>query len=176
MSDELIQGRNLIRHGRFPAEWKDAWTPNGVGNARPNTDAVYGAYLMMNALAEVTQVIPLPTFTEAQMEGVILRTRFMYENYNEGPGAGVLFKTSAGVEFSIDLSGKKNPFAEWNEYVWANLPGVTAADTNLEMTLKAPDIGGSGGLRITDVEVDLLLVPLRLETIQLDGRIYEPSV
>ena len=176
MSDELIQGRNLLLHGRFPAQWKDVWTPNGVGNARLVDDAVYGAYLMTNGLSEVTQVIPLPTFTNAQMEGVTARTRFVYENYNEGRGAGVLFTTSAGVEFPIDLSGKKNLFAEWNEYVWANIPGVTAADTNLEVTIKAPDISGSGGLRITDIGVDLMLSPLQLKNLQLDGRVYEQAV
>ena len=171
---EPIPGRDLIQYGRFSANWNTVWTHDGTGAAVTVSDPTYGAFLMTNGLAEVTQDISLPDFTEAQMPRVTPRVAFQYENYNEGPGAGVLITTSKGVEFSIDLSGKTTK-ANWNPYPFNAIKGVTAADTSLGATVKAPDISGSSGLRITDIKVDLLLVPLKLNAIQLDEKVYEQS-
>lgn len=175
MNDELIQGRNLITHGRFSPGWQTVWKHDGTGAIAPSNDVVYGSYLTMNRLAKVTQIADLPVFTEEQIENVTYRTRFVFENYNEGNKAGVLLRTSGGTEYSIDLSGKHpQPSADWNEYSWDVVKGVTAADITLEMELQGSDATGSGGLRMTDIEVDALLGPLQLRFIKLDEKVYEP--
>ena len=175
MSDDEIRGRNFILHGRFPAGWNTPWKHNGTGYARTYSDEVYGNYLMMNGSAIVTQAFNTAVFTDAQMEGATYRIAFQYENYGEGGNSKVIVKTEAGKQIPIDLSGKppSKPLADWNPFESFAINDVVAADKTIDVELHGSDSGGSAGLRITDVDVQLHLVPLRLERIQLDGKVYE---
>ena len=176
MTDEEIKGRNLVQRGRFPSDWKTFWTHDGVGNAVVSTDPLYDYYLMMNRLAKVTQVIETPVFTPAQMTGVVFRIAFVYENYHDGGNSKVVLTTTSGKVTPIDLSGKipEQPQADWNPFPYLTIEGMTSADRDLTVDLHGSDLAGSSGLRITDIDVDVRLVPLVLEKIQLDDRVYEP--
>jgi len=176
MSNEEIQGRNLISHGRFSAGWDTHWKHNGQGAARTFTDPAYGNYLMMNRLAEVVQVVALPVFTQEQMQGVKHRIGLAYENHGDGPDSKIVVTTSSGKEFTIDLSGKPpgGTLADWNLYPLKELDVVEQTDLDVSVKLCGPNLGGSSGLRISDVVVDVRLAPLVLTNIQLDDRVYEP--
>lgn len=175
MSEDEIQGRNLVIDGRFSETWKSNWEHDGVGNAVPFRDDVYGNYLTMNQKAGVSQSFDTAIFTEEQLKGASYRISFQYENYGEGDNAGVEIKTASGKNDFIDLSGKKTrqPLADWNLYPSYEIKEVVAADENIALKLQGSDLGGSSGLRMTDIRVDLHLVPLKLKSIQLDGRHYE---
>lgn len=175
MSDEEIRGRNFVLAGLFPSNWKTHWTHNGEGAAVINTDPEYGHYLMMNGKAIVTQAFDTAVFTERQMEGATYRIAFQYENYGDKAGAKVVIKTGTGKEHSIDLSGKTpdRPLADWNPFPSYAMEDVVAADKNITLDLQGPVEKGSSGLRITDIDVQLHLVPLQLKHIQLDDRVYE---
>ncbi|MEZ1315455.1 hypothetical protein QIW53_05505 [Pseudomonas fluorescens] len=176
MSEDEVKGRNLILRGRFPSDWKTSWTHDGVGSVAIATDPGYGYYLMMNRLAKVTQVIDAPVFTAAQMTGVTYRIAFVYENWGDGANSKVVLTTGSGKVTPIDLSGKipEQPDAEWNPYPYFTIKDMSAADRDLTVDLHGSDKSGSSALRITDIDVDVRLVPLVLEKIQLDDRVYEP--
>ena len=174
MSDEEIRGRNFVLEGQFSPDWDKYWTHNGTGFAVTNEDD-QGPYLLMNQKAMVSQLFDTVVFTERQMAGATYRIAFRYENYGEGPGAGVVIRTSSGKAQPIDLSGRipEKPLADWNPFPSYAIDDVVAADTDITLELQGPDIGGSSGLRITDIDVQLHLVPLQLTRIQLDDRVYE---
>lgn len=176
MSDDEIRGRNFILHGRFPSGWDIPWKKKSVeGNARTYEDTEFGYYLMMNEKAIVTQVFDTAAFTDAQMEGATYRIAFQYENLGEGGNSKVNIKTGTGKQIPIDLSGvlPSKPLAEWNPYDSFAINDVVAADKTIDVELHGSDLGGSSGLRITDVDVQLHLVPLQLERIKLDDKVYE---
>ena len=175
MSEDEIQGRNLVKDGRFPTGWDSNWTPDGVGQAVTREDSDYGSYLMMNRTARVSQVFDTAIFTEDQLKGANYRISFQYENYGEGANAGVEIENGSGKKDFIDLSGKrtKQPLADWNHYPSYGIKEVVVADENITLRLRGPDSGGSTGLRITDIRVDLDLVPLKLSKLDVDGRSYE---
>ena len=175
MSNDEIRGRNFILHGRFPSDWKTPWKQIGPGNARTFADPDYGNYLMMNLKAIVAQTFDTAVFTDAQMEGATYRIAFQYENYGDGGNSKVLVKTGTGKQIPIDLSGQppSKPLADWNPFESFAINDVVAADKTIDVELHGSDSSGSAGLRITDVDVQLHLVPLRLERIQLDGKVYE---
>ncbi|WP_223480247.1 MULTISPECIES: hypothetical protein [unclassified Pseudomonas] len=175
MSEIEIQGRNLIKDGRFPATWKSNWRHDGVGNAVSFGDPVFGNYLTMNMKAGVSQAFNTAIFTEEQLKGASYRVSFQYENYGEGDNAGVEIETGSGKKDFIDLSGKKTrqPLADWNLYPSYGIRDVVAADENIALKLQGSDLGSSSGLRMTDIRVDLHLVPLKLTGLKVDGRHYE---
>jgi hypothetical protein len=175
MSEDEIQGRNLIKDGRFPATWKSNWAHDGVGNAVPFGDPVFGSYLTMNRKAGVSQAFDTAIFTEEQLKGASYRISFQYENYGEGDNAGVEIETDSGIVDFIDLSGKKTrqPLADWNLYPSYGIRDVVAADEKIALKLQGSDLGGSSGLRMTDIRVDLHLVPLKLTGLKVDDRHYE---
>lgn len=175
MSDDEIRGRNFILHGRFSSGWNTPWKHNGTGAARTFADPDYGNYLMMNGRAIVAQVFDTAVFTDAQMEGATYRIAFQYENLGEGGNSKTLIKTGTGKQIPIDLSGKppSKPLADWNPFESFAINDVVAADKTIDVELHGSDLGGSQGLRITDVDVQLHLVPLQLERIQLDDKVYE---
>jgi hypothetical protein len=175
MSEDEIQGRNLVKDGRFPATWKGFWTHDGVGNVALFGDPVFGNYLTMNRKAGVSQTFNTVNFTEEQLKGASYRVSFQYENYGDGDNAGVEIETGSGKNDFIDLSGKKNrqPLADWNLYPSYGIRDVVVADENIALKLKGSDLGGSSGLRMTDIRVDLHLVPLKLTGLKVDDRHYE---
>jgi hypothetical protein len=181
MSEDEVKGRNLIAYGRFSPGWNDdeddhAWKHDGVGEVGTFTDPEFGYFLMMNKLATVTQRVEAPVFTAAQMAGVTWRIAFMYENFGNGGNSKVVLRTTSGKQTPIDLSGKppEQPQADWAHFAYFDIKEMTAADTDLTVALHGSDSIGSSGLRITDIDVDVRLVPLVLEKIQLDDRVYEP--
>lgn len=175
MSEDEIQGRNLVKDGRFPATWKSNWTHDLIGNAVAFGDPVFGNYLTMNQKAGVSQSFDTVIFTEEQLKGASYRISFQYENYGDGDNAGVEIETSSGKNDFIDLSGKKTrqPLADWNRYPSYEFRDVVAADENIALKLQGSDLGGSSGLRMTDIRVDLHLVPLKLTSLKVDERFYE---
>lgn len=175
MSEDEIQGRNLVKDGRFPASWESNWTHDGVGNVVTREDDVYGRYIMMNQTARVSQVLDTARFTEEQLKGASYRISFQYENYNDGANAGVEIEIGSGKKDFIDLSGQKTrqPLADWNHYPFYGIKDVVVADENITLRLRGSALGGSSGLRMTDIRVDLHLVPLEVKGIKLDGRYYE---
>lgn len=175
MSEDEIQGRNLIKDGRFPATWKSNWRHDGVGNAVSFGDPVFGNYLTMNQKAGVSQSFNTAIFTEEQLKGANYRISFQYENYGEGDNAGVGIQTESGINDFIDLSGKKTrqPLADWNPYLPYEIKDVAAADKTIALHLKGSDSGGSSGLRMTDISVYLHLKPLKLKSLQVDERFYD---
>ncbi|MDQ3200921.1 MAG: hypothetical protein M3Q94_01935 [Pseudomonadota bacterium] len=176
MSDEEIEGRNFVLEGNFSPDWKTHWTHNEKGTVAINQDAL-GSYLLMNQKAMVTQLFDTTVFTERQMEGATYKIAFRYENLGGGADAGVLIRTSTGKEHWINLSGitPEMPLANWNDYPSYSIDSVVADDKNITLELQAPDVTGSSGLCITDIEVQLHLVPLQLKSIQIDDRVYETS-
>lgn len=48
-----------------------------------------------------------------------------------------------------------------------------AADKTIDVEMHGSDLGSSSGLRMTDVDVQLHLEPLKLARIKLDGKLYE---
>ena len=177
MNDDEIKGRNLILRGNFPADWKNFWTHDGVGNAVIQKDESVGDYLAMNSLAKVEQKMATPTFSESQMAGVAYWIAFMYENYLDGKNSKVVVITSNGKESNIDLTGKiaDQPLADWIHYKPKHLDDLEAGDTDFTVELHGSSKAGTAALRMVNVEVDVKLVPLVLKTIQLDGKVYEPQ-
>ncbi|PTR29405.1 hypothetical protein [Pseudomonas sp. GV085] len=177
MSDDEIKGRNLILRGNFPADWKNSWTHDGVGNAVIQKDESVGNYVAMNSRAKVEQKMATPTFSESQMTGVAYRIAFMYENYLDGENSKVVVITSKGKESIIDLSGRiaNQPLADWNYYDLNKLDDFEAGDTDFTVQLHGSSKAGTAALRMVNVEVDVKLVPLALKTIQLDDRVYQPQ-
>ena len=175
MSEDEIQGRNLIKDGRFPATWKSHWAHDGVGNAVSFEDPFFGNYLTMNRKAGVSQAFETAIFTEEQLKGASYKISFQYENFGDGDNAGVEIKTVSGENDFIDLSGKKTrqPLADWNLYPSYGIRDVVAADENIALKLQGSDLGGSSGLRMTGIRVDLHLVPLKLTGLKVDDRHYE---
>lgn len=175
MSEDEIQGRNLVKDGRFPTTWRSHWTHDGVGQAVTRVDSDYGNYLMMNQKAGVSQAFDTATYTEEQLTGASYRISFQYENYGAGGNAGVEIENDSGKRDFIDLSGKKTrqPLADWNHYPSYGIKDVEAADKKITLRLQGSDLGGSSGLRITDIRMDLHLVPLKLSKLDVDGRSYE---
>ncbi|WP_460157669.1 hypothetical protein [Pseudomonas sp. S2_H10] len=176
MNEDEIRGRNLIVDGRFPSSWKEHWSHfNGKGLARTFSDPVYGFYLMMNGEAAVKQTFDTAPLTAAQLTKASYRLRFLYENYGDGANSKVIVRTSTGVEDPIDLSGKipEHPQAEWNPFEPYQFT-VVAADQDVDIELHGSALGGSSGLRITDIDVQLHLAPLELKSVTLDERSYEP--
>jgi hypothetical protein len=175
MSEDEIQGRNLVKDGKFPASWKSNWKHDSVGNAVVFGDPVFGSYLTMNLNAGVSQSFDTATFTEEQLKGASYKISFQYENFNDGNNAGVRITTGSGIDDFIDLSGKKTrqPLADWNLYPSYGIRDVVAADKNIALKLQGSDLGGSSGLRMTDIRVDLHLDPLKLISLKVDERFYE---
>ncbi|CAI8828296.1 CBM6 domain-containing protein [Pseudomonas sp. IT-P44] len=174
MSEIEIQGRNLIKAHRFPADWKSYWTHDNVGNVQVRGDPAFGNYLIMNESAGVSQAFDTAIFTEEQLKGASYKISFQYENYGEGNGAGVEIVTGEGKFDFIDLSGKdpRQPLADWRFYPSYGIRDVVAADKNITLQLQGSDVGGSSGLRMTDIRVDLHLEPLKLTNIKVDERDY----
>ena len=175
MSEIEIQGRNLVKDGSFPATWKTHWKHDGVGGVSVSGDPVFGNYLTMNRNAGVSQSFDSATFTEEQLKGASYRISFQYENYNDGNNAGVEIETASGKNDFIDLSGKKTrqPLADWNPYPSYGIKDVDTVDKTIALRLKGSHLGGSSGLRITNIRVDVHLVQLKLKRIKLDDRYYE---
>ncbi|MBV7544984.1 hypothetical protein KW849_01505 [Pseudomonas sp. PDM26] len=175
MSDDEIRGRNFILHGRFSSGWNTPWKHDGQGAARTFEDPDYGNYLMMNGKAIVAQAFDTAVFTDAQMEGATYRIAFQYENFGEGENSKVLVITGIGKQIPIDLSGKppSKPLADWNPFESFAIDGVVAADKTIAVEMHGSASSGSSGLRMTDVDVQLHLVPLQLARINLDGKLYE---
>ncbi|EJM37183.1 hypothetical protein PMI26_04984 [Pseudomonas sp. GM33] len=174
MNLDEIQGRNLIKDGRFSSNWKTHWTHfNGKGIARVNADPDYGFYLIMNGEAAVTQTFYTAPLTTAQLTNVEYRLSFQYENYNDGLNSKVIIKTTTGLQDEIDLSGKipDQPQADWNPLDPYKF-GVVEADMDVEVQLHGSSLLGSSGLRITDIDVQLHLAPLRTRCVQVDDRVY----
>ncbi|UWF52168.1 hypothetical protein NYP20_14865 [Pseudomonas sp. N3-W] len=175
MSEDEIQGRNLITDNRFSPNWKEHWTLfNGKGIARPFTDPTYDYYLMMNGEAAVTQTFDTAPLTTAQLTNAWYRLSFQYENYGDGANAKVVVRPSTGKDDLIDLSGRipDKPQADWNFYAPYPLT-LVADDKDITVELHGSDLGGSSGLRITDLNVQLHLAPLTLSKLQVDDRTYE---
>lgn len=175
MSNDEIRGCNFVQHGRFPGGWETHWTHDGQGNVRNFTDPEYGNYLMMNERAIVHQTFYTAVFTERQMEGATYKIAFQYENLGEGGNSKVIVRTAGGKDLPIDLSVKNpdQPLADWNHYSPNAFEIVVAADENITLELHGSDLSGSSGLRMTDVDVQLHLIPLQLKHIQLDDRVYQ---
>ncbi|MGF6087702.1 hypothetical protein [Pseudomonas sp. 18173] len=176
MSNDEIRGRNLIADGRFSSDWKEHWTHfNGKGIARTFADPEYGFYLMINGEAAVTQTFDTAPLTTAQLANAWYRLSFQYENYGEGANSKVVVRSGTGVADSIDLSGKipDQPLAEWNPFEPYGLT-VVAADNDMTFELHGSSLGGSNGLRMTDLDVQLHLAPLELAWAKVDDRTYEP--
>ncbi|TVT79431.1 hypothetical protein [Pseudomonas sp. H3(2019)] len=175
MSEDEIRGRNLITDGRFSSNWKEYWTHfNGNGIARTFADPAYGYYLMMNGEAAVTQTFDTAPLTTAQLTKAWYRLSFQYENYGDGANSKVLLRSGTGKEDPIDLSGKlpDKPLADWNFYEPYTLT-VVQDDKDITVELHGSDLGGSSGLRMTDLDIQLHLAPLTLRKIQVDERTYE---
>lgn len=174
MSTDEIKGRNLITAGRFPSDWMEYWTRvHTDGNVRTFADEEYGNYLIMNGNSAVIQTVNTAPLTTAQMINAQYRLSFLYENLGGGSNSKVVVKPSEGNVDSIDLSGKLpvHPEADWNPFTPYNLT-VVAEDKNLAFELHGSDSGGSDGLRITDLDVQLHLTPLTLSKLEVDDRVY----
>jgi hypothetical protein len=175
MSDDEIRGRNLIVDGRFSSDWKDHWRHfNDKGIARTFTDPDYDNYLMMNGEAAVTQTFDTAPLTTPQLAKAWYRLSFQYENYGDGSNSKVIVRSGTGVEDPIDLSGKfpDRPQAEWNPFAPYPLT-VVAADNDMAVELHGSSLGGSSGLRMTNLDVQLHLAPLQLAWAKVDDRTYE---
>lgn len=176
MNEDEIRGRNLILDGRFSSDWRENWTHfNGKGAAKTFADPAYGYYLMMNGEAAVKQTFETAPLTTAQLTKAWYRLSFQYENYGDGGNSKVIVRTGTGVEDPIDLSGKipEQPQAEWNPFEPYPLT-VVAADKHMDIEPHGSSLGGSSGLRITDIDVQLHLAPLELACLEVDERIYKP--
>lgn len=179
MSDDEIEGRNLITDGSFSTDWAKSWTHDGVGNAVQFADPET-TYLMMNAWAVVTQKVPLPRWTADQMSGVNHLFEFDYENLGEGGNSKVVLQTSGGKTQTLNLSGKpdaKQLYAEWRPFPEISIDNVDAATTDLTVVLHGSDHPptSSSGLRITKIEHRVRLAALEVKSLQLDGREYVPA-
>lgn len=175
MNDEKIPGRNLMAYPNFDPGWPESWTHDGVGAVKEFLDDVFRYYMLLNQNAQLAQLVTTPVFTEAQWLGVTYLLAFQYENAGNGKGAKVVLKTGEGKETAIDLSGISQK-ANWNYYEPLPLDQMAAADRSLTVTVHGSDRGGSAGLRITEIIVDVELVALEVKQIQVDEKVYIPSI
>jgi len=172
MSEEEIRGRNLIVDGRF-SDWRAHWERIGSqGYVAEFEDDEYDYYLMMNGEAAVRQTINTAPLTTAQLMNAWYGLSFQYENFGDGPNAKVIIRPATGEEDEIDLSGKiPEPQADWNPYLGYEF-AVVEADEHVTVELHGSSSGGASGLRITDLDVQLHLAPLRTRCVQVDDRVY----
>ena len=173
MSEEEIRGRTLIVDGRF-SDWRAHWDRIGEkGYIAPYQDDDYGMYLMLQEEAAVRQTFKTAPLTGAQLTNAWYRLNFQYENYGDGPGSKVIIRPATGDEDTIDLSGiiPEQPQADWNPYLrhWFI---VVEADEEVTVELHGTSKGDANGLRITDLDVQLHLAPLRTRRVQVDDRVY----
>ena len=173
MSDEEIPGRNLVKSSQFEPNWEADWIHDGVGSAGVFEDETYGYYIHLNGSAQLVQKVMVPRFTVAQWPEVKFRLGCQYENVGGGKESSIVVTTSSGLETVIDLSGLP-PNAEWNEYPLRHLDKMAQGDASLDVTLRGPNIGGSGGLRITAIICDVLIPPLQVKQLKLDEKVYNP--
>lgn len=175
MNEEEIPGVNLVKSSHFSPDWELNWTHNGVGHAAAFEDDDNGFYYIhLNGSAELDQNVMVPRFTVAQWAEVKFRLGCLYENVAAGKESSIVVTTSAGLETIIDLSGLSSN-ANWNEYPKRHLDKMAQDDTSLDITLRGPSIGGSGGLRITAINCDVLIPPLRVKQLKLDNKEYNPE-
>lgn len=174
MNEDEIPGLNFIKAGRFPSAWKDSWTHAG-GFARTLADPDYGYYLLMNDKAVVTQIFQTADFTAAQLEKAWYGLSFQYENYGDGSNSKVIIITGDGLEQPIDLSGKipDKPMADWNYFPPYPLTNIIADYEIITIELHGSDLKESSGLRMTDVNIQLHIEPLKLSRLQVDEVPYE---
>jgi hypothetical protein len=177
MNEDEIRGRNLITDGRFSESWKDYWPRlNNDGFVATYVDPDYGQYLALVMKATVGQTFETVILTARQFEGATYKINFVYENYLAGVGSKVILKTSSGTVDDIDLSGRKvseETLAAWNEFYDYPIAKAVADDRAISVELLGPsEVSETKVLRITDIDVQLHLVPLKLANLQVDDRSY----
>ncbi|KAL0630322.1 hypothetical protein Q9L58_010830 [Maublancomyces gigas] len=178
MNEDEIPGRNLITDGRFSDRWRDHWKRlNSDGDVSTFTDPDYGQYLALAMKALVGQTFNTADLTEQQLTGATYKINFVYENYGSGAGSTVYLKTSGGAVEPINLSGLKaseETLADWNTYYDHSFAKVVANDSNISVELLGPaETSDTKQLRITDINVQLHFVPLKLARLQVDERLYQ---
>ncbi|MEB0224536.1 hypothetical protein [Pseudomonas sp. 10S4] len=177
MNEDEIRGRNLITDGRFSDNWSKNWPRlNNDGFVATYGDPGYGQYLALVIKATVGQTFETVNLTARQFEGATYKINFVYENYLSGAGSKVILKTSSGTVDEIDLSGRKvseDTLADWNEFYDYPIAKAVADDRTISVELLGPsEQSESRALRITDIDVQLHLVPLKLASLQVDDRSY----
>jgi len=177
MSEGKIRGRNLVKSGRFPDDWESDWKRRGSqGGKLRQTDPKYGHYLLLNGQAVYVQSIAIPSFSTLQFDKVEYRVGFQYENWGDGKLAKVVLKPSNGEEDPIPLSLGENAgtLAEWRPYL-EHTTNVLQTDTVIDLEIHGSDKTGSSGLRTTDFDIQIHLLPLKLKSLKLDGRDYSSA-
>ncbi|QIA05010.1 MULTISPECIES: hypothetical protein [Pseudomonas] len=173
---------NFVKNGDMTqgyAHWVDVVNPGGVG-IREDTwgdDIVSIMTLTHRAAVRQRMIVPI-----GQQEEARYSLRFLYENtYSSSPGLVVLNKRGSVEKFEIELPVKArvqdaDPLAVDLTEMREDLPdslGLQAGD-ELEINLSSPARGvgepSSVEIRLTGIEVKLILPALALEAVINDGK------
>ena len=175
-NNELIEGRNLIKHGDFTSRWQETWTVDGSYLVRKDSETGK-SYLQLNngATARCSVDLPVPTHEKA---------RYWFSFSYEGLGvrsSNVKIATQGGVVIfdepfmsrkPQDNSGTADPapLVELRPYLPIDLERLLSTDTKIELVVTAAMGSNRDGINITDFKFDLRLAPLELSSLSVDGR------